>query len=240
MDEMDKRYEAWKYSVQSNRDRWISMLIEYCNGKSEGFIRDFATRGGRLLVEDVKKLYGYILHYGYELRRDLYMSIYEYREINGYNNLPNYEMFRYLDKIVFDIDSGDDLEKGLCVARSLKEKILVIEAMPKFLDDRISIFFTGGRGFHVYYIPSGSFYTRKSLKEFCENVFELLGSPEEIDTSLFGDITRDIRIPYTLHPDTGMQMIPVKNGEVVSDILERSGENLTVSKIKRPVKLFGV
>jgi len=217
-------YRRWLHTAQSGRDLWFMMLREYCN-KSNGFNRDFASRYGRILVHDIEKLYGYIVHYCYELKRNCYISVYDFRDVvdRGDKKLPDYTKPAIIDKIVFDIDV-EDLEYGWMLAKDLFDSIGTHVGTMEKNSAKFGIFFTGGRGFHVYYVPSPSkkMLSGKSAKEFCDDVYELMGEPEGIDTSLFGDVARDIRIPYTLHPQTGRQMIPVTTNMDIEQVIAES------------------
>lgn len=214
MADEDRRYRKWGGYCLTYHNQWIEMLTDYC-GETE-FIREFATKHGRMLVTSVQELKKRIIHYGADLRRNLYVSVYAFREQKEDSNLPVYTSFKKIDKIVFDIDAEDGLRSGRDLAFRLARVVT-----DKY-NGSSKVLFTGGKGFHVYFIPSEPYLNNNRANKICQSVNEELDEPEILDERLFGDVSRSIRIPYTLHPRTGRQMIPVTADMSMGTIIDAS------------------
>lgn len=225
IDDIDKQYDEWVHMCKSCRDHWLEMLRDYCG--SNKFIREFASKRGRILVRDVQELLNYIIHYGYDLRTDIYVSVNSFRVIDEDKGLPDYLSYNPIRRIVFDIDSEGNLNDARSTAFELAD---TIEDMSVGFS---RVLWTGGRGFHVYFTPDEFILSNKTQVELCRNVWVELGEPDIVDTKLFGDVARDIRVPYTLHPRTGLQMIPVQDDMSMGVIMERSED------INIPEPVFG-
>lgn len=217
---MSNIYHEWKCMVQNHHEAWYSMLRAYCNDKSQ-FVRDFATKHGRYLVRNIHELYDQILRHGYEFNRNLYISVYEYGDVK--DKLPVYSSHKYLDKVVFDIDLDQpyELKEGFELCHDIIGAIRDERGPFKKARDRSRIFYTGN-GFHVYYIPANPFKKNRTKKEFCDKVYYKVGQDDMIDKALFADVARDIRIPYTIHPKTERQMIPVE--DTLDETIEKSSQ----------------
>lgn len=90
---------------------------------------------------------------------------------------------------------------------------------------RASFHFSGRKGFHVLVPVKPDFYTKEQLRatqEFFSNILNL----KTVDTQIFHDIRRIIRIPGTYHTKTGrLCEILVENDE---------GVNLDINKLSPP------
>ena len=229
------RYENWLHMTRSNRDQWFMLFREYCNGKSE-FVRDFASKRGRILCKNITQMYGYMLQYGYELQQDAYISIYEFRDTKQIGNrkpLPDYSRPYAIDKIVFDIDCEQNMESGWELTKEVFD-ILVEYLSPK--EKRLAkygLFYTGGRGYHIYYLPSPQniFLSADAARNFCDAIHVATGYSDFVDRSLFGDVSTDIRIPYTLHPQAACQMVPVYLDMTLEEMIKLSLRTNTPSTL---------
>lgn len=234
MERKERMYNAWLNSTRFSRDAYMIMLRQYCNNKSDGFIRDFATKNGRVIARDIEKIFNKMVRECYELNRNPFISVYEYKDINKRKNLPDYNTYKGINKVVFDIDCDDGLENGWPVAKDIVNAIEKKVKDGTYSKGKYEMFFTGGRGFHIYYVPNDIFLTNSDKLDFCNDIYKSIEKPDVVDTSLFGDVSRDIRIPYTIHPGTYRQMIKVNRDDSIENIVRRS------KKVRAPkTPIFG-
>ncbi len=111
-----------------------------------------------------------------------------------------------LEKIFFDLDSPENIEKARRDARKLVDHL---SSYCKPL-----IVFSGGKGYHIYcYLEKPVEGSREHLKNVLEALYDVLGihgiSLPTLDERVLGDVSRLSRIPYTLHNKTRRKAIPL-------------------------------
>jgi len=102
----------------------------------------------------------------------------------------------------FDDESGtlsDD------VIRDVREAIVRVSRYTK----SYALYYSGNRGFHLYlYFEPVRI---KHFKRTCREFVQLLGLDEisTLDFKLVGDVRRLCRLPYTIHPTTGLYVVRI-------------------------------
>ena len=141
-----------------------------------------------------------------------YTSVYSFRQdaLEYYNthktsngilgSLSGYDGPAIANHLIFDLDS-EDLEKSLNDAEELVERLT---SKYKFNPDSVSIFFSGGKGFHIKVKISDSL-TNEQLKSICTHIAEGL---ETFDPKIYNK-TRLIRIVNTKHEKTGLYKVEI-------------------------------
>ena len=155
---------------------------------------------------------------GYHLAQSA-KCIYDFCEANKFTNVyyTTFSFFKYdnpatdghnavIDTIPFDFDSKD-LQASLDDAKKL-----VSWCHRHSIDPRVT--FSGGKGFHVFLdiIPMKLKNPKRTLSQFCT---ELSAAAEftTVDTVIFGDTNRLIRIPNTIHSKSKLYCIPLNSDE---------------------------
>jgi len=115
------------------------------------------------------------------------------------------------NRIIFDLDSKNDLEKARVEASELCSKLLAdgIE------ETAIRAFFSGGKGFHVE-LFTDEMYTRKEIENILSHY---AGGLSTVDFKIT-DEQRVIRTAFTKHPKTGLYKIPLTLFELTSSSVE--------------------
>jgi len=140
-------------------------------------------------------VYSYDDYINYILRNNGKLSCY-----TGVYSIYQREM-QIIDTVLLEFD-----------ATCIKEMLLFAELLEKKMKKfgfKYRKYFSGRRGFHYYLDlerPVKLERARKVLREFINKFFSFptaFGRVHIIDTKTSGDIARIIRIPYTIHPDTG-------------------------------------
>lgn len=147
--------------------------------------------------------------------QDQYVSLYEYED----RHMEHFKKTRSVagiqdvttPKLLFDFDDSQDLRNAqkdaieVC-ARLIKNKIP---------EDKIRIYFTGSKGFHVEVVTDQKF----TRQEFYNIVANLAGDLKTFDHRI-NDEARIIRAPLTKHPKTGLYKIPLLITELTNLNLE--------------------
>lgn len=126
-------------------------------------------------------------------RRPCFLSVNYYSGMKGKPGTPV-----ALEKLFFDIDSPNDLEKA---KRDTLKLVEVLETVCQPL-----VVFSGGKGYHVYcYINPVVEGEKEYLKLVLEQVIASLDIPpiQSLDERVVGDVSRLSRVPYTIHEKTG-------------------------------------
>jgi len=122
-------------------------------------------------------------------RKEAYVSVYSDYQIN--HNIA--------DTIFIDLDGDNGFEK-------LEKEVVKLGELP--LKHRV--YFTGGRGFHVFVDFSPTIIT--DLRGAADEIVDIVGSTtgadldDYIDRHPLGDKSRMCRVPYTFHENTKKQM----------------------------------
>lgn len=120
------------------------------------------------------------------------------------------------DKIVFDFDSKEDVEKALQDTRTVVSRLKA----DGFSDTEIGVSFSGSKGFHVVIGLIDETVTRDQFEAITSSY---AGDLETFDTTV-SDEQRVFRMPLSQHGTTGKFKIPV----AVADILN---PNTTAAEI---------
>ena len=115
-------------------------------------------------------------------------------------SLSGYDGPAIANHLIFDLDS-ENLDKSLSDAESLVSRLTKDY---KFNPDSVSIFFSGGKGFHIK-VKVGDALTNEQLKTICTHVAKGL---ETFDPKIYNK-TRLIRIVNTKHEKTGLYKVEI-------------------------------
>ena len=179
------------------------------------FPREFAVNGKRLkIVHNIQELSREISRY--INGNNLYTTVYSFRQTNGTKAIYSTAV---VDRILIDIDNKD--AKGNPVdAKEQTHKIAdYLLAKSYFFNINFS-----GRGFHIYIYTkatSGGSAVRNYVAELVQRTGAI------VDTSVVGDLAREVRILNTINQKSKLYCIPIKVEEI------DSAESLAV----RPRKL---
>jgi len=153
---------------------------------------------------------------GFNGRRNCYFSVYAYE---GEEIIPR------IDRIFIDFDiedkeyvpTKDNLEP-------LKECYEEVKKLYNYLLETFHyeplVIYTGRRGFHVY-IELDEIKLRhpsETIKEFVNRIVNQLNL-KFVDMKVIGDVRRLARVPYTIHPKTGLYAYPITLDMTVEEIL---------------------
>jgi hypothetical protein len=104
------------------------------------------------------------------------------------------------NRIIFDLDSKDDLERARKDAVLLSSKLLS-EGIP---EESIQISFSGNKGYHIELLTD-QYFSRKEIENILNHY---AGDLATVDFKIT-DEQRIIRMPFTKHPKTGLYKTPV-------------------------------
>lgn len=155
---------------------------------------------------------------------DYYDSIYLYTE----SHKEQFERTRSLagitdvktNRIIFDLDSKEDLEKARKDALLLCSRLLS-EGME---DKNIQLYFSGNKGYHVE-LFTDQYYSRKEIENILNHY---AGDLVTVDFKIT-DEQRVIRTALTKHPKTGLYKIPVSMFEL--ELVQSSDINLEAQNV---------
>ena len=179
------------------------------------FPREFAVNGKRLkIVHNIQELSNEINNYidG----NNLYTTVYSFRQTNGTKAIYSTAI---VDRILIDIDNKDS--KGNPV--DAKEQVHKIANYLLTKNYFFNINFSG-RGFHIY-IYTKTISGGGAVKNYVAELVQRTGAI--VDTSVVGDLAREVRILNTINQKSKLYCIPIKIDEI------DSAESLAV----RPRKL---
>ncbi len=128
----------------------------------------------------------------------------------------------YTKRLVFDFDSGDNIEKSKDQTVELVTRLVREGLSP----DQLQIYFSGSKGFHVELDTTETF----TKDEFKSTVTALTKGLDAFDPKIFNE-TRIFRVPLTKNVDSNGYKIPLTFNELsefsVDDILTKSKSAMT-------------
>jgi hypothetical protein len=130
--------------------------------------------------------------------------------IEDENSLSDYDGELILPEIVLDID-GPSLETAQDV---MLEAVRFLRDGYDVPDNQLQVWFSGSKGYHLH-LPTGLMPAEgpDELEEWVTNAFGQLCTHEHgeahVDTSLLGDPTKLIRVPWSAHRETGLHKVPI-------------------------------
>lgn len=174
----------------------------------------------------------------YNGKDDVYVSVFYYPT----RNLDE----PVVDRIVFDFDwknkeeAYDEKKRREIVAKVYSE-VKKFCAYLESVDLRPNVFFTGGRGFHVYLFFEEPLQKlqKSDLIQLVEYLKEKL-KLEYIDPKITYDFARLIRVPYTIHTETRLYCIPVNTSWSIDKILELAKNPIIVPIVPRYSKALNL
>lgn len=133
---------------------------------------------------------------------------------------------------VFPLPPREPLEK-------LGRALLEAEEVRDHFDGLPDIWFSAGKGFHV------NVWSKQDMDPTVERGVAKAMRDElglrMCDPTVWGDIARVRRIPYTIHPRTFRFVVPVLKNEILCDVIRRSEEDVIPEKFKpRKVDLSSI
>jgi hypothetical protein len=140
------------------------------------------------------RMFGYPQQYPVYCEEDIINSIQEH---NGFNpcfiSLAQYTSKGLLvDRLVFDFDGEGSTEDAIKLILYFEE----LDLYPLYL------VFSGHKGFHVYLKINPNYYSKEVLRSFQNKIINQLDL-KSCDRHIIGDLKRMIRIPGTIHQETG-------------------------------------
>ena len=207
---MNEKVEAWADKCYRYKARWIGYLTKLYGAK---FIREFGAPW-RILVETPEDVYRYIGYYNRNRIQHAFISVNGYLgKIPAPNRKPIPEAPAY--ESVVDLhhfsDFDGDPDKGLGIERAHQDALTWFD---KFTDPGREIRFSGSKGFAVEIKHA----MLLDIKAFNERV-KSLNFPTLDRTT---NNTQIYRIPYTLHPKSLRQCIPIRPDWDLARILDES------------------
>ena len=214
--------------MRTRYNDYISFLTSWCDGK-ERFIRDFG-HPARVMSLDVSQLYKQIMYYCLNKKDSVYITVFGYRKVYddpekkhySRKKLPDYET-AIINKLYFEFDN-DHMINGT-LSNTYADVMKLRDAVGK----PVRIYFTGGRGFHLY-IDILSCITKAMLYSLTEDIVQSLHL-QTSDVGHMGDVARVYRIPGFPHHKTGRFCIEVNGQMSLSEILDKS----TVCSVPKPI-----
>lgn len=151
--------------------------------------------------------------------KDWYVSVFFYGDselskfkqtgsVAGIDNLKS-------NKLIFDFDSQDNVEKARNDTLDVCNKLLV----NGITEDMFNICFSGNKGFSIE-MKLDAKYDSKELKSIAK---ALAGDKQTFDTKIYND-NRIFRVPYTKHPVSGLYKTPISLASLAELSIEQIKE----------------
>lgn len=163
-------------------------------------------------------------------------------EVKGHvrqkETIAGYDGPLFTDALHWDLDAEDpkDAQEDLKI---LLDRLYSMGAE----EDNIQVYFSGNKGFHVFFYSvdirefNGSLFLNRYVKEVCKDIADGLNT---FDASVY-DRTRLIRVANSKHPKSGLYKIPLTchEAETLSceDILEMAKEQVENEYEKEPASI---
>lgn len=143
---------------------------------------------------------------------DWYCSLYtfpeeakQYFETNS-NSIAGYKGKAYCDKLFFDLDSKEDVNRA---KEDAKELIVRLQKAGCPVESQVRVFFSGNKGFHLE-VPLSKELEPEELKSICTNI---AGDLESFDSVVYNPI-RTIRITNTKHQVSGLYKVELNPNDL--------------------------
>lgn len=136
---------------------------------------------------------------------DWYSSLYWYpKEAKDYftsngNSIRGYQGKAYSNKLFFDLDSKEDVNKA---KEDAKELLHRLQQCGVKIEEQVRVFFSGNKGFHIE-VPVNAQFEPEELKTLCSNIASGLQSFDDV----IYNTSRIIRILNTKHQKSGLYKI---------------------------------
>lgn len=214
-------YSDFHSTLKTNYRDWQRFLDWWCGEQT--FTRDVLFGGVRKLTNGTNHLLKQMLFFCDPVQNanrnrsnpDVWLSVFSYREIDTEwsRPRPDYET-AIVDRMLFDFDADvrtmcptiEDLRAPYDEAMSLQE------------EEGATVLFSGRKGFQAHVKCNLHPAQLKGIQEQWQNVEGWQTS----DPSVYGDLTRVCRLPYTVHATSGLQCVLIKKGEPLEEIYERA------------------
>lgn len=153
---------------------------------------------------------------------DYYSNLYWFNAdvITYFNNngksISGYNGGAYSEKLIFDFDSREDVNKAKIDTINLLGRLQEIGVD---INKSVNIFFSGSKGTHVEVLTNNKF-TPEQLKNICSR---LAGDLPSFDTSIYS-LVRAYRISNTKHNKSGLYKIPVELKTLTSSTIDEIKE----------------
>lgn len=221
-------YKYYRSCLFEYHSRYLQTYKDYYGNV---FTREFA-HPYRRFCSSASQLCKQILYYNGTQQEPAYITVHSFKEfIHDKRKTPIYGT-AIIERIFFDFDSPD-------ISKAFDDVIKLYE----YFDKKPTIFFSGKKGFHLF-VFLDSIISYETLRHIVENVNKISlktwNSPENNTCGLSQtlDLARVSRIPYTLHQETNMQMIPIDTSSTIENIVESASEfQIPVIIIKNPVNI---
>src|SRR5690606_30327343 len=113
---------------------------------------------------------------------DWYSSLYWYpKEAKDYftsngNSIRGYQGEAYSNKLFFDLDSKEDVNKA---KEDAKELLHRLQQCGVKIEEQVRVFFSGNKGFHIE-VPVNAQFKPEELKILCSNIASGLQSFDDV------------------------------------------------------------
>jgi len=168
------------------------------------FLREIAVNGARVKVVNSLDEINFYLN-KYNGKANLYTTVFPATKANGNNKLDYNTVI--IDKMFFDIDiiEPDKVFGDIKKLHNWAEQNLYYH----------SINFSG-RGFHffIYVKPYDKSDKKTVLLNAQSDIIEELGLSKNVDRTVIGDISREVRLIDSINLKSGLYVIPVKIEEL--------------------------
>jgi hypothetical protein len=172
------------------------------------FPREFAVNGKRLLVvHNIDELAHNISKYIRD--NNLYTTVYSFGETNGHKAYYNTAV---IDRVFIDVDNHGIKGEPIDAAKETRKIADYLLSKGYLFNINFS-----GRGYHIFIYTSVS-RSPISIKNFAYELIERAGA--SVDTSVIGDLAREVRILNTINQKSGLYCIPVRIEEIGDKALE--------------------
>ncbi len=166
---------------------------------------------------------------------DWYSSLYwypkeakEYFTSNG-NSIAGYEGKAISNKLFFDLDSKQDVNKA---KEDAKELLHRLQTAGLKVEDHVRVYFSGNKGFHIE-VPVAKDFTPDELKALCSNIAAGLDSFDDV----IYNTSRTIRILNTKHQVSGLYKIELEPYDLIELTLEQIKKKAEIKSQKYEVKV---
>lgn len=168
------------------------------------FPREFALDGSRYAIVNSQAELNVLIN-KFISNHNLYTTVYSFKEVNG--RIGNYST-AIIDRVYFDIDVKDRNNNEIDVILEAKKIMGLLDSKKLFYSVSFS-----GRGIHII-VYSKATNNKFAIKKFVNYVID--ETKAKIDTSVVGDVAREIRIINTINQKSGLYCIPILPEELDS------------------------
>jgi len=218
--EIEDRGRQFHDSLQNHYKDYIK-FFEYWLGDKENFIRElcfgYEETAFRKLTTSSQHLLKQLLYYcdpDANIRSNrspvpnVWISVFEFESLDPDSKRPRP---LYSSAIINTIPFDFDFEECLQVAWDEAEPLRGVGGR---------VLFTGKKGFQAH-LPSEVRLTPEQLKA-AQEARHLVLDWQSSDPAIYGDAARVLRLPFSLHRETGLCAVLVQDDDTLESVLDRA------------------